>query len=620
MRQFKREYKWLLFIAILSFGVYLNALGGEFVYDDKRQILMNTLIQEPSLYGKALTSEVWAFKGDGTVAASNYYRPTFVAWLIINFGLFGANPFGWHLTNILLHTTVCLLAYLLLRKFQTTRGVAFAITAIFAVHPVHSESVAWITGSPDLLFGVFFLSSLLFALKARGSPVFSWQLMLAAAFYFLALGSKEIGFAGMPLYFLVVREGGSENARERNRKALARCVPFAAVALIFFIVRQAILGGFAHPVEDSVSLAHTLLTIPSLVVFYTRQLVFPVWLAVNHPLRPAIGVGLESFILPLFLMVAIIAALWFAARREIVGVLGFALFFLTLIPAFNLTAFPAEQIVHDRYLYLAALGFLMVVVTFATRSIQKFVPSWKYASTAISLIVVILLGIATIANNRVWANDLGLWQHTSHIDPESAFTYSQLGASLFDAGRIDESIKAYDRSLAIRPTPNAYLGRGLDNAAIGDNQNAEANARIVIDTPLQDIDAYTLYRGYGLLAVALSNEKRFADAERYLRTARTVLPIYSAALTEKLAVVLYNENRKQDALFELESVRNQATRELLPDSKYVFLRLGMLYAEIGNKQAAASELNEFLRATANASNADTKNDRRQAAEQLRRVQ
>src|SRR5690348_14352520 len=90
-------------IGLIAFVAFARSLGGEFVYDDNRQILMNPLIQQPQLYSKALTSDVWAFKGDGTVSASNYYRPVFVSWLIVNFALFGANPFGWHLLNVLLH-------------------------------------------------------------------------------------------------------------------------------------------------------------------------------------------------------------------------------------------------------------------------------------------------------------------------------------------------------------------------------------------------------------------------------------------------------------------------------------------------------------------------------------
>ena len=85
----RKELLFLLPIIFITFLVFANSLNGEFVYDDARQIVRNPLIQDSTLYGKALVSDVWAFKGDGTIAASNYWRPTFTAFHILNFQLFG---------------------------------------------------------------------------------------------------------------------------------------------------------------------------------------------------------------------------------------------------------------------------------------------------------------------------------------------------------------------------------------------------------------------------------------------------------------------------------------------------------------------------------------------------
>ena len=82
----------LFILALVTFGVFANTLDGDFVYDDRRQILMNPLIQDPGLYGKALVSDVWAFKADGNTVTSNYWRPTYTAWSIINFRFFGVRP------------------------------------------------------------------------------------------------------------------------------------------------------------------------------------------------------------------------------------------------------------------------------------------------------------------------------------------------------------------------------------------------------------------------------------------------------------------------------------------------------------------------------------------------
>ncbi len=90
----RRNLILAIVLVAVSFAVFANTLGGEFVYDDLRQIVRNPLIQDSELFGKALTSDVWAFKGDGEYTASNYWRPTFTAYHILNFQLFGLNPFG----------------------------------------------------------------------------------------------------------------------------------------------------------------------------------------------------------------------------------------------------------------------------------------------------------------------------------------------------------------------------------------------------------------------------------------------------------------------------------------------------------------------------------------------
>src|SRR5689334_21940741 len=105
----KNSFLIYAFIALLALCPFANTFRHEFVYDDSRQILRNPLIQRSELYAKALTSDVWAFKGGGDIAASNYFRPTFVAWMILNWRLFEASPLGWHVSTVLLHVGVCLL-------------------------------------------------------------------------------------------------------------------------------------------------------------------------------------------------------------------------------------------------------------------------------------------------------------------------------------------------------------------------------------------------------------------------------------------------------------------------------------------------------------------------------
>ncbi len=626
----KSELRWLILIAIVAFGVFANSLDGDFVYDDKRQILRNPLIQDASLYTKALTSDVWAFKGDGTVAASNYYRPTFVAWLIFNFQIFGTNPFGWHLLNLLLHLGVCILAFIILRRWEVSPVSALAISLIFAVHPVHTESVAWISGSPDLLFGVFLLGAFWFAQSdaekwrradAAKANFVSIDLIIALIFYAFALGSKEVGILCFPLFYLIFANKQIKPEAE-NRRASAspflRVIPFAALAVFYFAARWLALGAFSLPPENGASLTETILTIPAMFVFYIRQMIFPVWLGANHPLRTISEINLLDFALPLLISGAAIVLFCLLAKKSFVQKIGFALFILTLAPAMNATAFPSEQIVHDRYLYLPLLGFLMMIFPYLAELIKKITKEkMNLAIILLAIVISLPLAVKTFFYNQVWKNDLALWSHTVIIDKNSAFNWSQYGSVLSENGKIDEAIEAFNNSIDVRPTALAYNGQARNLLAQNKLEEAVFDIKTVIEMPPDKINAYTLYQGYELLAITLTRQNKYDEAQKYLFEARKRLPIYYAALTEKLAVVMYQTGNKTSSLRELESARNQATKEFLPESKSVLLRLGMLYAELGRKAEAKAVLQEYLKLTTQMQDNISLSDRQQALNLLK---
>lgn len=615
----KSEIHWLLILAAITIVVYANSPGGEFVYDDVRQITGNVLIQDSRLAGRALMSDVWAFKGDGSMAASNYWRPTFTAWCMLNFRLFGLDPYGWHALNILLHIGVCLLGFLLLRKWGMSGWIAFGITLIYAVHPVHSESAAWISGSPDLLFGIFFLGSLWFAERARGKDRKGPDLALAIIFYCLSLGAKEAAFLCFPVYYILLARN-VEKPGDKKMNALNTTLIFAAAALAWFFARWAILGKLSQPAEDAAGILSALLSAPAVFVFYLKQIVFPYWLSINYPPRPVDQVTLVNFVVPLVISIAAAAAIWFLAKRSFIQKLGAALFLLPLVLSFNIGAFPPEQIVHDRYLYLPLLGFLMLVFPFL-KDISARITGEKaeVVLAAFAVLVSVPLAVQTYLYNRVWQNETALWQNAVAVDENSAFNWSQLGSALAEANRPDEAVKVFERSLAVRPTALAYLGKGRGLIEKGRFDEAAAELEKIVEFSPDRINAYTLFQGYEALALALQGKKDLAAAEKLLLEARERLPIYRAALTEKLAVVLYLQNRKPEALKELENVKARARVEMLPASKTVFLRLGMLYAELGRRDEARASLQEFLQLTGTARRKIEADDRRQAEELLRKL-
>ncbi len=612
----RKNLIFLLPLILISFLVFANSLNGEFVYDDTRQIVRNPLIQDSTLYTKALFSDVWAFKSDGTIAASNYWRPIFTAFNILNFRLFGLNPFGWHLLNILLHIAVCILVYLLLQRWNLPEILAFSIALIFAVHPVHVESVAWIAGSPDLLFSLFFLLAIWFAGNYAERRNLK-DLIFALIFYAFALGSKEIAFLCFPVFWLIF----SKENKDSKQDSIKLTSLFLVIAAAFFLLRLLILGRISHPVEDSASLSSAILTVPSAFLFYLKQIIFPFALGVNYPFRVVESLDFAGFILPLIIAAAVLTAFFLLAKRSFVQKIGLLIFLLLLIPAMNFTAFASEQIVHDRYLYLPLLGFLMIPAPFFKELAEKISrQNAEKIVLAITVLIAVPLGIKTFFYNRVWANELALWENSVKIDKNSAFNWSQYGAVLAEKGRHSEAFEAYNNSLAVKSSAQALLGRARANLYLQRFDEAVRDLRNVTAMPNENLDIYTLYQTYEALAIALAQQKKNDEAITYLNEARNRLPIYRAALTEKLAVIYYQTGKKEEALRELENAKAQAKIELLPESKTVFLRLGMLYAERGEREKSRAVLQEHLEITAPLKDKNTIEDRKQTLNLLKQLQ
>ena len=622
-RGLRIEFLWLLPALVLGFLVYANTLGGEFVYDDLRQIVRNILIQDGSQFWHAMTSDVWwAFNG-GEQAVSNYWRPSFVLWMILNFRSFGLDTFGWHLLNILLHLGVCILAYLLSRRWNLSAELAFAVTLIFAVHPVHTESVAWISGSPDLLFSVALLGSFFLADKSKSNQHGDFCFILSLILYAVALGAKEVGVLCFPIYWFILAKHQGESLTDNKPLSFPSPPPtsfliYPAIAAAYFVLRWRVIGRIALPREDASSLGSAILTVPSIFVFYLRQIFFPFWLGANYPLRPVTEVNFAGFWLPLIISVLAIALLWLIARRSLVQKIGFWLFILPLLPAMNASAFPAEQIVHDRYLYLPLLGFLMVIVPCLSWLIERFATrTAEQITMGIAALICLPLSWQTFHYNRVWLNDVSLWEQTVKIDPASSFNWSQYGAILSERGRIQQAAYAYDKALKIRPTTLVYMGQGRNFLAQKKYEEAVSDLQMVIRMPPEKVNGYVLYQTYEALAIVYLDQRKFDDAINSLEEGRKRLPIYYAALTEKLAVVLYDQGRKDLALTELEQARIRAQTELLPESKTVLMRLGMLYAEQNRNNDAKAALEEYLRLTASMKDKLTIANRAQAARVLR---
>jgi len=566
---------------------FLSALRGDFVYDDRSQIVENALVQDPHQLWKALTSDVWAFKGEREGAWSSYWRPLFVLWLAVNERLFGlASTVGWHASLLALHALVALLALRLARALGAPLPLAGGAAVLFAAHPGHVESVAWLSGAPDPLATCFLLLALLALARRveRGGWLPGLPALAAGA---MALLAKEFAVVLPLLAAGCVAELGSGPRRERWRRAGIVAAACALPVVAYLGLRHAVIGGAEVVKEWQRGPAIDLLSAPRVLLFYARQSVWPVEVGPSYPLRVATPDQplLPAVLAPLLLLALVAALLWPLLRRDRLARCGALLWLLPLLPALHVDAFHPEQIVHDRYLYLPLLGAAWVAVA----ALQRLA-AWRMRSRAelatlgVALALAVPLGALAADASRAWTSELALWQRGVRTDPTSALSHLQLGLARRAAGDLSGARAALERAMELGPVEQVRLAHAEILLSSGEPAAAEAELRRLHAARPQDPAPAER------LARLLQRTGRSGEAEAIFRAARELAPQRRCSLTTNLAVLLFLEGRRDEAREELRVAAAMVEREPVADCRRSLYLLADLEAAAGRPEAARAAL------------------------------
>lgn len=236
---------------ILSIGVYLNSLFGQFVSDDIYQVLKNPWITEPGHIKDIFFSSVWNFLPEGS--SSPYYRPMMYVSYLISHSISGVNSWGYHLINILLHAANSAALFILALSLTERAGFAedknyaslFALGAasLFAVHTINTEAVNWVASVPELSFSLCFILSLYFFGKRRIFP--------AALLFFISLLYKETAIVLLPMLFVFDILFDTDRKRSASEYA-KRYWPFGAALILYLVMRVIALGSLTAGTGKSV--------------------------------------------------------------------------------------------------------------------------------------------------------------------------------------------------------------------------------------------------------------------------------------------------------------------------------------------------------------------------------
>lgn len=481
----------LLFILVaVTVLVYTNSLGGDFVFDDREQIVNNLRIRSWDNLLKAFTTDVWAFRSDlmSKNDLTQYYRPLFTIYLTFGYKVFGLWAPGWHLLNVIAHAAVTVMVYRLLRQLTGTRDIAFIAGLIFGIHTAHTESVAWISAIPDPMMALFYIPSLMWYHRFRTGGG-TKHLLLATFAFALAVFCKETAMSLPALLVCWEMIHSAWRTRTAAWRAAVALAPFGIVAVVYMAARVAVLGSvtWKHPGMLSIPDHLIYMTIPFAFVSYLYHLVAPFDLSIIYGTSFVKGVGDPRFYVPVSILAAL-GLLICTQRRQLARGTWTALVFVIvpLLPVLNLKALHEEYIVQDRYLYLPLIGFGWIVALL----LRHIARSHRAVSLSLGVAIALVMAVSTVIQNRMWLDSVALWQQATKYAPNFWSTQYNLGLAYLERREYTRAQAQFERALRIHPRPVIYNNLALAHAGAGRVDLAIENFRLALALDPAQVEAH----------------------------------------------------------------------------------------------------------------------------------
>ena len=533
-------------LAAITFGIYAQVSGHQFiVLDDDSYIKENPIVNR----GVTLTGLAWAFT---TFYQANWHPLTWIAHMIDS-QLFGLRAGGHLLVNALMHTANTLLVFYFLRRTTRARWPSALIAALFALHPLHVESVAWAAERKDTLSTLFGLLSLIAYTRYTETQSRRWYAWTGVA---LALGlmAKPMvvtwPFVMLLLDYWPLRR--FQRSEVRRQRSVLRGLVVEKIPLFALVAASAVITSVAQSRGGAVRTfteADAALRLSNALVSYANYVLLTFWphdLAVYYPF-PLAGIPDWQVIGAVFLLVGITALCLFQRRTRPYLIVGWLWFVGTLVPVIGLVQ-VGGQAMADRYFYVPSIG-LFIALAFGLADIAK---SWRVASSLSAGITggALILAILTNAQIRRWSDSFTLLDHALEVTPLNQPAEYYLGVAMAKSGRYDDAAAHFEKVLQIQPD---------------------------------------FYEGLFNMAVVRSLQGRLPEAIEYFQAAIRSQPDALQAHVQ-LALALWKQNRNEAACDEW-----RRASELAPKDPEIRTYLGNALARLGRIPEAIDQLHEALR-------------------------
>lgn len=460
----------ILILAILSILPYLNALRAGFVFDDRYLVSTHPAVQGSFSVGKVFTSPYW-----GEMQGAMLWRPVTTLSFAIDQRIGGGGTVWFHLVNLFLHAAVTVLWALLVRRLTGRAGLTFVAGALFAVHPLHTEAVTWVSGRAELLAAGFGIAALHLALSSAARGRAHWLARwLAPIAILIAIASKESA-ATIPL-ILVYQWWAAASRTERRPFGPGLMAASFLPILVYLLARRAVLGTWTGPVPDPMDnpMVHTSLfqrlpTVFDCVGRYVALTLWPSRLSLDYS-APALR--LVRSVTPLLVLgvVSAVVLAWLAIRRRGTSAgfgAGFAI--LTFALASNLPV-VIGTIFGERLFYLPSAGILLAIASggFALAGGRVRAPRW--ALRAALALLLIAGGTRTWIRNRDYRDEAATYAAGARIMPQSPKMRYNNAIRLSKAGRYEEAVREAVEAMRLNPASREsreVLASSLDSLGRG---------------------------------------------------------------------------------------------------------------------------------------------------------
>lgn len=513
-----------LVLAVCTLLAFYPVLQGSFInYDDPSYVIANNHVKS----GLSLASIGWAFS---TFFFYNWHPLTWISHML-DAQLFGLNPLGHHLTSLLLHVCNSVLLFVLLRRMTGSTLRSAFVAALFALHPLHVESVAWVSERKDVLSTLFgFLSILAYVKYVRSAGKGAY--LLSALLLMAGLMAKPM-LITLPFVLLLIDywplqrfqpEGGGGSRSAKFSGIILEKIPFVALSLLSTVVTF-LAQKKGGAMRGDGSLLHNAGNAAVGYVTYILNMLWPAKLAVFYPLNPAAASSGRVALAVVFL-IAVTLAVFFAGRRFPYLAVGWLWYVGTLVPVIGFIQ-VGEHAMADRYTYIPLIG-LFIILAWGGAALADRIRIPKVLLAGASLTILVVCALLTNLQARKWHDSVTLFSHAVAVTENNDLAHKNLGAALAGQGRLEEALMHVSESLRIKPEPKEYVSQGWLYLKMGQNVQAAQSCRLALALAPND------EKGHFILGMALIGLKDYRAAFAEYESLQALNSPYAAQLSEQL--------------------------------------------------------------------------------------